>query len=133
MADEPLRRRRDLVPASPTADEGDAAVAIAALRDRIDGLDEQLVALLNARAGCALAIGRLKEALGLQIYQPDREREVLAHVRRVNRGPLDNDAIARLFERIIDEARRLERVALEGARQQHTEARPRTGDAPQQR
>jgi chorismate mutase len=88
-------------------------VSIDALRRQIDALDEQLVELLNARAGCALEVGRLKEALGLDIYQPDRERDVLAHVRRVNRGPLDDEAIARLFERIIDEARRLERVAKE--------------------
>ena len=81
------------------------------LRDRIDELDEEIVVLLNARAGCALAIGELKDLLGLEIYQPDRERAVLAHVRQVNRGPLDDEAIARLFERIIDEARRLERVA----------------------
>lgn len=81
------------------------------LRHEIDALDESLVRLLNRRAGCALEVGRLKESMGLEIYQPDRERDVLAHVRRINRGPLDNDAIARLFERIIDEARRLERTA----------------------
>jgi chorismate mutase len=86
-------------------------VTIDELRDRIDALDEDIVVLLNARAGCALAIGELKDQLGLEIYQPDRERAVLAHVRRVNQGPLDGEAIARLFERIIDEARRLERVA----------------------
>jgi chorismate mutase len=86
-------------------------VNIDQLRDRIDELDEQIVALMNERASCALSIGELKDALGLEIYQPDRERAVLAHVRRVNGGPLDDDAIARLFERIIDEARRLERVA----------------------
>jgi chorismate mutase len=86
-------------------------VTIDQLRTRIDDLDEQIVALLNARAGCALAIGALKDELGLEIYQPDRERAVLSHVRHVNQGPLDDDAIARLFERIIDEARRLERVA----------------------
>jgi chorismate mutase len=71
--------------------------------------------LLNRRAGCALAIGERKRALGLEIYQPDREREVLGHVRQVNAGPLDGDAIARLFERIIDEARRLERIAQHGS------------------
>jgi chorismate mutase len=71
--------------------------------------------LLNRRAGCALAIGELKRTLGLEIYQPDREREVLLHVRGVNPGPLDADAIARLFERIIDEARRLERIAQRGS------------------
>lgn len=81
------------------------------LRREIDELDERLVELLNARASRALQIGRIKEALGYEIYQPGREREVLAHVRRINAGPLDDDAIARLFERIIDEARRLEREA----------------------
>jgi chorismate mutase len=84
---------------------------IDALRDRIDAIDEALVRLLSQRAACALAIGRLKEAAGLPIYQPAREADVLAHVRRVNPGPLDGDAVARLFERIIDEARRLERLA----------------------
>ena len=81
------------------------------LRRRIDDLDERIVELLNARAACALRIGEIKDELGLAIYQPDRERDVLAHVRHVNTGPLDGDAIARLFERIIDEARRLERIA----------------------
>lgn len=81
------------------------------LRGRIDALDDQLVALLNARASCALAIGRIKEVRGLPIYQPTREVEVLAHVRAVNTGPLDGQAITRLFERIIDEGRRLEREA----------------------
>lgn len=83
------------------------------LRRRIDALDEQLVRLLNERAGCALEIGRVKEALGLTLYQPERERDVLDHVTSINTGPLDEAAMRRLFERIIDEARRLERVAQE--------------------
>ncbi|MGE5815037.1 MAG: chorismate mutase [Acidobacteriota bacterium] len=87
------------------------ASQISALRQRIDELDEDLVRLLNERASCALAIGEAKQALGLAIYQPEREREVLEHVERLNTGPLDAAAIRRLFERIIDEARRLERVA----------------------
>lgn len=87
---------------------------IATLRTRIDAIDRQLVSLLNERAACALAIGRLKEMAGLPIYQPAREAEVLHGVRASNGGPLDDDAIARLFERIIDEARRLERMAAAG-------------------
>lgn len=83
------------------------------LRRRIDALDETLVKLLNERARCALEIGQLKEVLALEIYQPGRERQVLQHVRSVNAGPLDGDAIARLWERIIDENRRLEREAHE--------------------
>jgi chorismate mutase len=81
------------------------------LRQQIDALDEALVRLLNERAACALAVGREKKAGGLEIYQPERETDVLAHVQDVNRGPLDDAAVKRLFERIIDEARRLERLA----------------------
>ncbi len=74
-------------------------------------LDEHLVRLLNARAACALEIGRIKREVGIDIYQPAREVEVLANVNRLNTGPLGPHAIQRLFERIIDEARHLERVA----------------------
>jgi len=80
------------------------------LRKNIDRVDEVLVRLLNERARCACEIGRLKKELGVEIYQPDREKQVLDHVRGVAaEGPLGPEAIARLFERIIDEARRLER------------------------
>jgi chorismate mutase len=81
------------------------------LREEIDRLDERLVDLLNARAACALEIGQVKKAAGLPVYQPAREADVLAHVQGINQGPLDDGAIKRLFERIIDEARRLERLA----------------------
>lgn len=81
------------------------------LRRRIDAIDEQLVRLLSARAACALEVGREKKAAGLEIYQPSREADVLNHVQAVNPGPLDDGAIRRLFERVIDEARRLERLA----------------------
>ncbi len=79
-------------------------------RQRIDELDEELVRLLNARATCANEIGRLKERVGMEVYQPGRERIVLDNVRRVNEGPLADVAMIRLFERIIDESRRLERL-----------------------
>jgi chorismate mutase len=82
-----------------------------ALRRRIDAIDEQLVRLLSARAACALEIGRVKKEAGMDVYQPAREAEVLTHVQHVNPGPLDDGAVRRLFERVIDEARRLERLA----------------------
>jgi chorismate mutase len=81
-----------------------------AYRRRIDRLDQEIVRLLNARATCANEIGRLKEQVGMEVYQPGRERTVLDHVRRVNEGPLADVAVVRLFERIIDESRRLERL-----------------------
>ena len=88
------------------------------LRKRIDLLDESLVRLLNSRAACALEIGRIKRELGMQIYQPEREAEVLKNVQGHNTGPLDQAAMKRLFERIIDEARHLERIAEEVQLQQ---------------
>jgi len=85
------------------------------LRDDIDRVDEVLVRLLNERARVACEIGRMKKAQGIDVYQPEREKQVLEHVRSVgSEGPLGADAIARLFERIIDEARRLERRLVHG-------------------
>src|SRR2546422_8391163 len=95
------------------------------LRDDIDRVDEVLVRLLNERARCACEIGQLKKALGLEVYQPEREKQVIEHVRKVaTEGPLGPEAIARLFERIIDEARSLERRIVHGHDQQESE---RTG------
>ena len=85
------------------------------LRNDIDRVDEVLVRLLNERARVACEIGRMKKELGIEVYQPEREKQVLAHVRGIAvEGPLGADAIARLFERIIDEARRLERRLIHG-------------------
>ena len=86
------------------------------LRRDIDRVDEVLVRLLNERARCVCEVGRLKKEQGLEVYSPEREKEVLAHVRSVAaEGPLGSEAVARLFERIIDEARRLERRVMHEA------------------
>ena len=101
------------------ADRKGTRVTLDALRRRIDELDERLVELLNERASCALRIGEIKQALGLEIYPPERESQVLGHVRahgRATQGPLSGEALTRLFERIIDEARRLERESATGHR-----------------
>jgi chorismate mutase len=82
-------------------------------RDEIDRIDEQLVRLLNERSKCAIELGRIKRERGLPIYSPDRETEVIAHVTGINPGPLEPGAVRRLFERIIDESRRIERVTVE--------------------
>lgn len=84
------------------------------LRRRIDAIDRRMVRLLNDRAGCAIALGRIKQERGLPIYQPAREEEVLGNVQRTNGGPLQSEALRRLFERIIDESRRIERIATGG-------------------
>jgi chorismate mutase-like protein len=81
-------------------------------RRRIDELDRKLVELLNERSQCALEIGKLKQQANLPLYQPEREKEVLENAEKNNHGPLSNAAIRRLFERIIDEARAAERIAM---------------------
>ena len=82
-------------------------------RQRIDAIDEQLMRLLNSRSACAVEIGRIKRALGLPVYSPDREAWILDRVMRENPGPLDAMAVRRVFERVIDESRRLERMAMD--------------------
>jgi len=87
-------------------------MTLADWRRRIDELDQRLVELLNERSRCALEIGKLKQQENLPLYQPEREKEVLENAERNNHGPLTNAAIRRLFERIIDEARSAERLAM---------------------
>ena len=93
-----------------------AELSLDALREEIDKIDEVIVRLLDSRARCAYQVGRLKHELGRPIYEPQREAAVIAHVRKVNEalgGPLDGDAVARLYERIMDEARRIQRLEAE--------------------
>ena len=90
-----------------------ADLSLEALREEIDKIDEVIVRLLDSRARCAYSVGRLKHQLGKPIYEPAREAAVIAHVRKVNEslgGPLDGDVIARFYERIMDEMRRIQRI-----------------------
>ncbi len=84
-------------------------------RRKINEIDRKLVELLNERSRCAREIGRLKRAAALPLYQPEREREILENVEAANHGPLPDTAIRRLFERILDEARSVERSAMHEA------------------
>jgi chorismate mutase-like protein len=80
-------------------------------RERIDEVDMQLLRLLNERARYALEIGEIKHRQKLPIHVPEREKWIYENVQRLNQGPLSNAAVRRLFERIIDESRRLEKEA----------------------
>ena len=83
-----------------------------ALRKKIDELDMKLVQLLNERAHHAAEIGKIKTKLGLEAYTPEREEEIMNNVTKENEGPLSLKAVRRLFERIIDESRAVERKAM---------------------
>lgn len=89
--------------------------AIQSLRKRIDVIDQEIARCLNRRAVCILEVGEIKERAGIPIYDPDRERQIVEGQARENTGPLSDAAIRRLFERIIDESRSLERVTRETA------------------
>ena len=78
-------------------------------RKKIDGLDEQIVRLVNERAEAAKAIGELKVAAKLPVYEPRREQDVFDNVRRTNPGPLSEAEILDVYERIIDVMRTLQK------------------------
>lgn len=77
-------------------------------RNEIDELDREILRLLNMRARLAMKVGVLKRVAGLPLNDPDRERLVLRRLDELNSGPLDSQAIGRLFRRIIRESRRVQ-------------------------
>jgi len=81
-------------------------------REKIDTIDRQLLALLNERTAVVEEIGRIKQGLKLAIYEPKREDQVYANVLDNNAGPLTPDAVRRIFERIIDEMRNVQRMKI---------------------
>ncbi len=92
--------------------EKEAKEALAACRSKIDGVDRKIVALLNERTGIVEEIGRVKEQMAMPIYEPKREDEVFANAVGSNGGPLPSDAVKRIFERIIDEMRVVQKVKM---------------------
>ncbi len=78
-------------------------------RNKIDVLDEQIVKLISERAKAADAIGELKHKHAMPVYEPKREQSVIDHVRAVNQGPLPDQEIQHIYERIMDVMRTLQR------------------------
>lgn len=81
---------------------------IADWRRKIDAIDSQLVVLLNERASCCVAIGKLKGKLGLPLAVPERDPLVISRWCEMSSGPLDPDALERLYRAICAEEDRLE-------------------------
>jgi chorismate mutase / prephenate dehydratase len=80
-------------------------------RAAIDVVDRQLLHLLNIRAKLACELARVKRETGMELVDADREQQVLALATKNNAGPFDHDAITRIFESIIQEARRVQTLA----------------------
>ena len=81
-------------------------------RHKIDELDLRILELLNARTRVVEQIGRIKSELAWPIYEPKREDEVFRNVTENNSGPLPAEAVKRVFERIIDEMRAVQKLRM---------------------
>ena len=82
-------------------------------RSQIDVLDRRLLDLLNERTAIVEQIGRVKQELKMNVYEPKREDQVYANILTHNRGPLPSEAVKRIFERIIDEMRTVQKKNME--------------------
>lgn len=83
--------------------------ALATLRQRIDGIDQQLLTLLSARARAAQEVAAVKTARGdSHFYRPEREAQVLRAIKERNPGPLSGEEMARLFREIMSACLALE-------------------------
>lgn len=78
------------------------------LRRAIDDIDRQILELVAARVRVVLAVGEYKRRHGVAVYDPERERNLLTRLAELAPDPLDGDTVRRIFERLIDESRRLE-------------------------
>lgn len=85
-------------------------------REEIDRLDAELVRILNQRAALALDLAQLKQGLGWEIRDSEREQQVLLRVTGANPGPFDHRGIKRIFRRIICESRRMEKELNDGGK-----------------
>ncbi|MGD0669248.1 MAG: chorismate mutase [Bryobacteraceae bacterium] len=93
--------------------EEEARLKLEEFRVIIDELDRRIVGLLNDRTRVVEDIGRVKRQARLPIYEPKREDQVFANVIESNAGPLTPDGLRRVFERIIDEMRTIQRLRME--------------------
>jgi len=88
----------------------EALALLAKFRDEIDAIDRELLETLNRRTRVVEEIGRVKQSVNFPIYEPKREQDVFRNVTQNNRGPLSAEAALRIFERIIDEMRTLQKM-----------------------
>ncbi len=95
-----------------------ALEALGKCRREIDDLDVRILDLLNQRAGIVGQIGHIKQAAEMPIYEPKREDQVFENVTAHNGGPLSSGAVKRVFERIIDEMRKVQRDRMEADKKQ---------------
>jgi chorismate mutase / prephenate dehydratase len=70
-------------------------------RKKIDAVDTAVLHLLNLRAEFALAVGKLKGEGGISLRTPERERQIVERMQSLNPGPLDGEAIEKIYSTIV--------------------------------
>jgi chorismate mutase len=81
---------------------------LAVLRNAIDEIDEEILGLVARRIELVHKIAEFKHSQSLPVYDPERERAVIDRLIELAPGRLDSQLVRRVFERIIDESRRVE-------------------------
>ena len=84
------------------------------LRDEIDEIDSQIVRLLNQRVQAAVEIGRIKDQLGVDPYDPAREEQVFEKLRAINEGPMQGDSLRTIYREVISASIALEKSLVIG-------------------
>lgn len=79
------------------------------LRQEIDAVDTQILELLHRRLELVFQVGEIKREHGVRVYDPERERQMLARLAEAARPPMNGETVRRIFERIIDEFRAQEK------------------------
>ena len=104
---------------------------LADCRTRIDAVDLKILELLNERTTIVEEIGRIKQRMAMPIYEPKREDQVYHNVVSNNTGPLSGEALKRVFERIIDEMRTVQRDKMQTSPGPQTFSQPKSSQSPQ--
>ena len=89
-----------------------ALLVLAGLLAPIPAIAQVAPTFQTLRSRIVERIGQVKQECGFAIYEPKREEQVFANITGHNRGPLSPEAVRRIFERIIDEARSIQRVRM---------------------
>ena len=125
----PERGEPDVVLADAAAYGDRTAAALAPLRERIDAIDHEIVALLNERAQIALEIGRVKQQTGRRtVRDAKRETEVLERVTSASAGLFPEPELVALYRKLIAATRRVQHAQKRQAAEIQPAAAPTDGE-----
>ena len=75
------------------------------IRDEIDGIDSEMLRLLNRRMELAIEVGRIKASKGLPLFHPEREAIIFQRLSKLNPGPLSEESLRSIYREIFAASR----------------------------